>query len=127
MKRVVFLPENRTVTLGAYVTAWKRALAASETAVFQNGFNWYPESRREVLRQFRRGLHDRINRRIPGFPGTLRPFPAPAQSGRKWQYQWQIETYRAAQQLNHPRLIIDWLPPWLHSQFKHRLRAALID
>jgi hypothetical protein len=24
-------------------------------------------------------------------------------------------------------LIIDWLPPWLHSRFKHRLRSAMLD
>ena len=69
MQRVVHLPENRTVTLGSYVAAWKTVLAAPEDSTFQNGFNWYPESRKEVLREFRRGLHDRINRRIDGFPG----------------------------------------------------------
>jgi hypothetical protein len=125
MQRVVYLPEGRTVTLGAYVAAWKQALTAPESATCQNGFNWYPESRNEVLREFRRGLHDRINRRIPGFPGTLRPRTRP--HGRKLEQQWQIETYRAARQLNHPRLIIDWLPPWLHSRFKHRLRSEMID
>lgn len=124
MQRIIYLPENRTVTLGAYVTAWKNALAAHEGATFQNGFNWYPESRADVLREFRRGLHDRINRRIGGFPGTLKPRAA---YGRKFDHQWQTETYRASRQLNHPRLIIDWLPPWLHSRFKHRLRSAMLD
>jgi hypothetical protein len=124
MQRVVHLPENRTVTLGAYVAAWKTVLAAPEDSTFQNGFNWYPESRKEVLREFRRGLHDRINRRIDGFPGTLKPR---ATHGRKFEHEWQIETYRASRQLNHPRLIIDWLPLWLHSRFKHRLRSEMVD
>jgi hypothetical protein len=124
MQRVVHLPENRTVTLGSYVAAWKTVLAAPEDSTFQNGFNWYPESRKEVLREFRRGLHDRINRRIDGFPGTLKPC---ATHGRKFEHEWQIETYRASRQLNHLRLIIDWLPPWLHSRFKHRLRSAMVD
>src|SRR5712672_2458621 len=61
---------------------------------------------------------------IDGFPGTLKPC---ATHGRKFEHEWQIETYRASRQLNHPRLIIDWLPPWLHSRFKHRLRSAMVD
>lgn len=118
MQRVVYLSEGRHVTLADYVSAWRKALTAPAGATFKNGFNWYPESREDVLREFRRGLHDRINRRIPGFTGTLRP---KLLHGRKWQYEWQIETYRASQQLNHPRLIIHWLPSWLKERFQHRL------
>ena len=118
MQRVVYLSEGRHITLAGYVSAWKKALTAPAGATFEKGFNWYPESRENVLREFRRGLHDRINRRVPGFSGTLRP---KSTHGRKWQYEWQIETYRAAQQLNHPRLIIHWLPPWLKQRFQHRL------
>lgn len=84
---------------------------------------WYPENREEILREFRRGLHDRINRRVPNFPGTLRP--RLTNHPRKLTYEWQIETYRAAQQLNQPRLIIDWLPPWLKSRYRHRLRQNI--
>src|SRR5260370_19373466 len=117
MKRVVYLPEGRQVSLAGYVRAWKRTLAAPPKTLFEKGFNWYPESREEILREFRRGLHDRINRRIDSFPGTLRPAELP--QGRKWTNQWQTETYRAAQQLNRPRLIIDWLPPSLNPRFPH--------
>jgi hypothetical protein len=93
--------------------------------VFNKTFEWYPETKREVLFTFRRGLNDRINRRIDGFPGTLRPLPHP--NTRKHHYQWQLETYRAAIQLNQPRLIIDWLPPFLKKQFAHRLRENIVD
>jgi len=72
MKRVVYLPQGRQVTLGDYVRAWKLAITAPEGAVFTKAFNWYPETKREVLVEFRRGLHDRINWRIHSFPGTLR-------------------------------------------------------
>ena len=125
MKRIVYLPQGRQVTLGNYVRAWKCALTAPDTAVFDKAFNWYPETKTEVLREFRRGLHDRINRRIDGFPGTLRPLPHP--NTRKHDSQWQLETYRTSIQLNQPRLIIHWLPPWLKKRFAHRLRDALID
>ena len=123
MQRVVYLPEGRQVTLGNYVRAWRLALDAPDTATFTNGFNWYPESKRDVLREFRRGLNDRINRRVDGFPGTLRPRNA----SRKLRYEWQSETYRAAIQLNQPRLIISWLPPWLKQRFAHRLRENIVN
>jgi hypothetical protein len=123
VKRVVHLPGDRRVPLSTYVQAWKRTLAAPPEAIFQSAFNWYPENREEILREFRRGLHDRINRRINQFPGTLRP-PTTSQP-RKSTYEWQIETYRAAQQLNQPRLIIDWLPSWLKSRSRHRLRENI--
>lgn len=35
MQRVVHLPENRTVTLGSYVAAWKTVLAAPEDSTFK--------------------------------------------------------------------------------------------
>ncbi len=125
MQRVVYLSEGRQVTLANYTRAWKLALAAPTDAVFDKGFTWYSQTRAEVLREFRRGLHDRINRRIHRFPGTLRVRPFP--NTRKYQYEWQLETYRAAIRLNHPRLIIDWLPAWLKSRFAHRLRANMLD
>ena len=125
MKRVVYLSQGRKITLGDYVRAWRLAISAPEGAVFTNAFTWYPETKKEVLCEFRRGLHDRINRRIDGFQGTLRPRAHP--DTRNHDYQWQIETHRAAIQLNQPRLIIDWLPPWLKTRFAHRLRANLID
>jgi hypothetical protein len=125
MKRVIYLSEGRTVSLGAYVKAWQFALASPPRTMFDKGFNWYPETREQVLQEFRRGLQDRINRRVPGFPTTLRPRQIP--SSRKWSYEWQIETYRAAQQLNHPRLIIDWLPAWLKPRYSNRLRENMID
>jgi hypothetical protein len=120
MKRVVYLPGGKHVSLSSYAQAWKTALAAPPEATFKTGFNWYPESREDILREFRRGLHDRINRRIDGFPGTLQPVSKA--TSRKLTYEWQLETYRAAQQLNRPRLFIHWLPPWLKTRFQHRLR-----
>ena len=83
------------------------------------------ETKTEVLREFRNGFTDRINRRIDGFPSTFRPLPNPGI--RKISYQWQLETHRAAIQLNQPRLILHWLPPWLKKRFAHRLREDLID
>jgi hypothetical protein len=44
-------------------------------------------------------------------------------NGRKDDPDWQIEMKRAARQINHPRLIIDWLPRDLMKRFAHRLRG----
>jgi hypothetical protein len=115
------LGDGRTVSLGAYVKAWKAALAAPAGSTFDKGFNWYPETREETLRTFRKGLADRINRRIDGFPGALRP---EVFRGRKWSYEWQVETSRAAQQLNS-RVVIHWLPIWLKARFAHRIEDRM--
>lgn len=109
-KRIVDLPGNRKVSLGHYVQCWRKVLSCAPGTEFKSGFNRWPESRETILREFRRGMADRINRHIPGFG-----------KGRKWAYEWQIETERAARQLNHPRLVIHWLPIWLKPRFAHRL------
>jgi hypothetical protein len=57
-------------------------------------------------------MHDRINRHIPGFG-----------IGRKWDQDWQRQTCHAANLLNMPRVIIDWLPPEYRTRFAHRLRC----
>lgn len=54
---------DRTVPLGAYVAAIKRAKANPE-AEFKHGLTtWRPTTGAEIVRQFRRGMHDRINSR----------------------------------------------------------------
>jgi hypothetical protein len=119
MQRVVII-QGKAFSLSAYVAGWRKALALPSDAEI-TGFNWFSESKAETLRHFRRGLHDRINRRIDGFGHTLRPVQP---RGRKECYEWQVETRRAAQALNTPRLAIHWLPPWLRNRFAHKLSDA---
>lgn len=110
-QRVIALGDGRRVTLGAYVQAWKTALAAPATAWFRTSpCRWSGGHRDDVLREFRAGLDDRINRHIPGYG-----------RGRKWDSQWQIEARRASRDLNQPRLVIRWLPDWLKPRFAERL------
>lgn len=112
-QRVVRLGDGRRVTLGAYVRAWKAALAAPATAWFRTTpCSWAGGDRAQVLREFRDGLDARINRHIPEYG-----------RGRKWNAGWQIETLRAARALNHPRLAIHWLPAWLKPRFGYRLAS----
>ncbi len=66
MARVVTLPApGRRVTLAAYVEAVKLAKANPDTTFKHGPTAWRPCTGREIMRQFRAGMHDRINQRIP--------------------------------------------------------------
>lgn len=66
MIRTIYLPAlERSVTLGAYLKAVRMAKANPEVE-FRTGLTcWTPCTGREVMRQFMRGVHDRINQRVP--------------------------------------------------------------
>ena len=66
MIRTVSLPAiNRSVTLAAYVRAIRLA-KANPDAEFKHGLTaWWPCTGREIMAQFRAGMHDRINQRVP--------------------------------------------------------------
>lgn len=107
----VLLGHGQRVTLAVYVRAWKTALAAPADAWFpRTPCSWAGGDRAQVLHEFRAGIDDRINRHLPDY-GT----------GRKWRSEWQVETRRAAQALNTPRLAIHWLPQWLKGRFAGRI------
>lgn len=102
---------TRTVSLANYITAWREVLAASDDAVFNESLTGFgPATRERVLRQFRAGMHDRINRHVDGY-GV----------GRKWDDDWFRGMGHAARQLNTPRLRLHWLPRELHARFGERL------
>lgn len=112
MQRCIQLANGRRVRLSTYVQAW-RALRELPAAAPVTGFDHFPTPAGEILAELRKGLHDRINRHLPGHG-----------QGRKWSVNWQAETTRAAHQINYPRLVIDWLPPHLRERFAHRLRQS---
>lgn len=108
--RYVVLGNGRRVRLGRYVAAWRQCLALpAETrlAVIPDGS---PGSVGEALRQFRAGMHDRINQSVPG-----------AGAGRKWSQDWQRAMIQAAGAINMPRLVIHWLPADLLVRFGDRV------
>jgi len=65
-QRVIIIPAlNRQVTIAAYVAAVRKA-KANPDAKFPNGLTtWWPTTGREIVAQFREGMHDRINAGIP--------------------------------------------------------------
>jgi len=74
--RTVDLPAiNRRVSLAAYVKAIKTA-KANPAATFKHGLTtWWPTTGAEIMQQFRRGMHDRINQAVPYSRRGLKPEP----------------------------------------------------
>ena len=64
--RVIGLPAlNRSVTVGEYVRAIKLAQVNLD-AEFKHGLTtWWPTTGAEIMRQFREGIHGRINDKVP--------------------------------------------------------------
>ncbi len=54
-------PEGRTVSIRQLARAL-RAIRANPDADYP-GWNWFPTPGHHILREFRRGMHDRINLR----------------------------------------------------------------
>lgn len=63
---VIFLPATgKHISLGNYVKAWK-LVKANPHEEFKHGLNtWWPQLGREILADFRAGMHDRINNKKP--------------------------------------------------------------
>ena len=66
MKRTIYLPAiERHVTLGQYVKAIKMAKANLDME-FKHGLTcWWSCTGRDIMRQFRDGVTDRISQAIP--------------------------------------------------------------
>jgi hypothetical protein len=66
MKRYITMPAiHKSVPIGAYVAAIKVAKANPDWQ-FKTGLtSWWPTSGREIMRQFREGMNDRINAGVP--------------------------------------------------------------
>lgn len=60
--QTVGLPSGKRTSLGHYVGAWKQIKALPPQAEV-TGWQWYPVTARDVLRDLRHGLQDRINQR----------------------------------------------------------------
>jgi hypothetical protein len=103
------LPNGRAVRPAVYVSAW-RTLKGLPPGELVKGFGYDPERADHVLREMRYGLHDRINRHLPGF-GV----------GRKWHHNWQRAALQCASRVNTPRLVVRWVPADLKARLSHRL------
>ena len=63
--RSIYLPAiERRVSLGAYLAAIRLAKANPDRE-FRHGLTtWWPTTGAEIMRQFRQGMHERINDRV---------------------------------------------------------------
>ena len=64
--RTITLPATgKTIALRTYINAIRTA-KAHPNEEFRHGLTtWWPVTGREIVNQFRRGIHDRINEAIP--------------------------------------------------------------
>ncbi len=64
--RTIDLPAiDKRVSLAAYLAAVKRA-KANPLRTFTHGLTcWWPCTGEEIMRQFREGIHERINQAMP--------------------------------------------------------------
>lgn len=61
MKYITLTAVSKRVTISAYVKAVKVA-RANPSAEFKHGLTtWWPTTGAEIMKQFRAGIHDRIN------------------------------------------------------------------
>ena len=56
---------DKWVTLGQYLKAIKRAKANPKETFPRGLTSWWPTTGAEIMRQFMRGVHDRISQGIP--------------------------------------------------------------
>lgn len=115
--QVVIVVRGCQVDVRDYAKMWRRVREAPPGSTFKESLRgWWPVTREELLEQFRDGMDDRLSSHMPGY-----------KQGRKWDPDWQNETWRASRQLNQPNLVIDWLPPWLRPRFDHRTLRHLAE
>jgi hypothetical protein len=67
MRKFIYLPATgKRVSINAYLMAW-RIVKNNPTKEFEHGLNtWWPQKGYDILRDFRKGLHDRISNRQSG-------------------------------------------------------------
>lgn len=61
---LITLPGGRKVTIGEYVRSWKvlkQMVKDGRGRARVAGWNWWDTEAADILRQIRRGVHDRIN------------------------------------------------------------------
>ena len=61
----IYLPAvNKRVSIGQYVQAVKKAKENPDAEFRHTLETWWPGTGREVVQQFRKGIHDRINKHL---------------------------------------------------------------
>ena len=107
----VVLGDGRRVTVAQYCAAWRALRSLDISARVSRGLHDAdPTTSGAVLREYRAGLHDRINRHWAAW-GV----------GRKWHPDWQRAAAQTAWRVNTPRLVVGWVPMEFRARLAHRL------
>lgn len=110
-RRYVTLGDGRRVPLSAYVAGWKVVRRCHPAMPFNRCLTErWASTAGQILQQYRDGMHDRINRHVPGYG-----------RGRKWSPDWQGAAIHCAQAVNTPRLVVRWVPRDLKARLAHRI------
>lgn len=108
----IVLGDGRRVPMRNYVAGWRKAAELPATVWCDRTPSGWPGTAGEALREFRAGMHDRINRHLPWYG-----------RGRKWGDDWQRAATITAAHVNTPRVLVRWLPVDLRDRLKHRLAS----
>lgn len=77
MTRIIHCPGapagRRDIPLGKYVAAIKVAKANPDVTFKYGLTTWWPTTGREIIHQFRRGMHERINAGTPYVTRGMEP------------------------------------------------------
>ena len=63
MKRYITLPNGKAISLGSYAKAW-RTLKTLPPETHTPGFSYSFDTAASVLREIRKGMHERINKHL---------------------------------------------------------------
>ena len=115
IQRVITLPGGRQVTLGEYVRSWKALKHLPPDTTIER-WSWSHNDAAHILRAIHAGIHDRINRHVPGYG-----------QGRKWSAEWWWPAWRMARDVNTPRLVVHAtsVPFEFRARLAHRLDAGI--
>lgn len=113
-QRYITLGDGRHIGLGRYVMAWKQCLALEPKTHIGRGIDGWGQTAGAALVDLRYGLHDRINKHIPGY-GV----------GRKWDHDWQRAAGHLAARANSRCSMraaeSRWIAPELRARLAHRI------
>lgn len=129
--RYITIPAvNRRVSLADYIMAWWYVIALCQhtpkTELKHGLSTWWPITAEETRREFRAGMHDRINSMIPvTLRGTDQAPKARTMKGRKYDSEWQRQAIQTARLVNARRVIVrtEQVP----TEFRERLKSRLTN
>lgn len=80
------LPGGKQIRLSIYLSSWKKLLTLDPHTDIPN-WNWYPVSAGRILYEISRGVHDRINQKLPWYSILYRYNPDSEPHARRIRFK----------------------------------------